>query len=216
MAVLSAEPSPIALRRPRVREQILEAFSAKAKRVGIRNVMMAELASELRMSASTLYKHFPSKEALTLACVDRWALELAASEAVESKAEARDGFEKFMSWADAWADANAALSPVFARDLRSDYPEAWRRFREVVRERQRRGAELLRPVLKPDVDERVAFAVLELIIDAVLRPEFADRLRISRHEAIRGAVSVWAAGAVDRRGKLRALRGRESRTNKSK
>ncbi|MFI5309050.1 MAG: TetR/AcrR family transcriptional regulator [Polyangiales bacterium] len=197
----------------RIRTQILDAFSAKAKRIGIRSVMMAELASELRMSASTLYKHFPSKEALTLACVERWALELAAAEAAESRPGQRlDGFEQFMHWANAWADANAALSPAFARDLRSDYPEAWQRFSEVIRERQRRGVALLRPVLKQDLDDRVAFAVLELIMNAVLRPEFADRLRISRHEAIRSAVSIWAAGAVDRRGQLRALR--ESRRNR--
>jgi AcrR family transcriptional regulator len=196
----------------RAREQILDAFSAKAKRAGIRSVMMLELAGELRMSATTLYKHFPSKEALTLACVDRWALELAAAEAAEARrGKHADGFEQFMRWADAWADANAALSPLFTRDLRSDYPAAWRRFREVIRERERRGMALLRPVLKADLDERLAFAVLGLIMDAVLRPELADRLRISRHDAIRGAVSIWAAGAVDRRGQLRALRGGDAK-----
>jgi AcrR family transcriptional regulator len=190
-----------------ISERVLEAFSARAKRVGIRGVMMGELASELRMSASTLYKLFPSKEALVLACVDRWAMELAAAEAAEPEPDdARDDFERFMHWAEAWADHNAALSPAFARDLRSDYPAGWQRFRDVVRQRKARGVELLRPVLKPEIDERVAFAVLELIIDAVLRPEFATRLRISQHEAIRSAVSLWAAGAVNRRGKLRALR----------
>ena len=52
-----------------VREQILDVFSRKAQAVGLRAVMMGELATELRVSASTLYKQFPSKEALTLACV---------------------------------------------------------------------------------------------------------------------------------------------------
>ena len=56
---------------------------------------------------------------------------------------------------------------------------------------------LLRPVLKPELDERVAFAVLDLILTTVVRPEFADRLRISRHAAIRTAVSIWAGGAVE-------------------
>jgi AcrR family transcriptional regulator len=189
-----------------VREQILEAFSVRAKRRGIRGVMMAELASELRMSVSTLYKLFPSKQALTLASVDRWANELAAAQAAEPGAGARsDAFDRFTRWAQAWADANAALAPAFARDLQSDYPEAFRRFREVVDERKRRGVELLRESIKPDVDRRVAFAILELIMDAVLRPEFAERLRISRHEAIRSAVSIWAGGAVQRQGQVRAL-----------
>ena len=190
-----------------LRVQILAAFSAKAKAIGIRGVMMGELASELRISASTLYKHFPSKDALTLACVERWADELGAAEAAEPRAgEPRDGFEQFMHWVDAWADANAALSPAFARDLETDYPAAWRRYREEIRRRKERGAELLRPVLKPEIDAEVSLAVLNLILTTVLRPEFADRLRISRHEALRSAVAIWAGGAVDRRGKLRRVR----------
>ena len=103
------------------------------------------------------------------------------------------------------ADANAALSPAFARDLESDYPAAWRRYRDVIRERKQRGAELLTPVLKSELEPRVALAVLDLILTTVLRPEFADRLRISRHEALRTAVTIWAGGAVDRRGKLRTV-----------
>ena len=191
-----------------VREQILAAFSARAKHVGIRGVMMVELATELRMSAATLYKRFPSKEALAMACVDRWAHELGAAEATKKDPrKPRAGFEQFMHWVDAWAEANADLSPVFRRDLETDYPAVWQRYREVVAERKKRGATLLRPLLKPELNKDVALAVLDLIITAVLLPEFADRLRVSRHDAIRMAVSVWAGGALERRGKLRAIRG---------
>jgi len=194
-----------------VRAQILDAFSTRAKVVGIRGVMMGELAAELRVSASTLYKHFPSKEELTLACVERWAHDLAAAEAaIDNPGSCRDAFEQFMHWVDAWADANASLSPAFARDLEVDYPVAWQRFREVLQQRRKRGSELLRPVLKPEIDARVALAVLNLILNTVLTPEFSDRLRISRHEAIRSAVSIWAGGAVNRRGRLKSLREPES------
>jgi hypothetical protein len=112
-----------------------------------------------------------------------------------------------MHWVDAWAEANAALSPVFRRDLESDYPVVWRRYRQVVTERKKRGAALLRPLVKSELDKDVALAVLDLIFTAVLDPEFADRLRVSRHDAIRMAVSIWAGGALERRGKLRAIRG---------
>ena len=60
----------------RVRERILQAFSQKAMRTGLRSVVMGELASELRMSASTLYKYFSSKEELVLVLVERWVMEL--------------------------------------------------------------------------------------------------------------------------------------------
>jgi hypothetical protein len=96
---------------------------------------------------------------------------------------------------------------VFRRDLETDYPAVWRRYREVVRERKERGAALLRPIVKEDLDKDVALAVLDLILTTVLQPEFADRLRVSRHDAIRMAVSIWAGGALERRGKLRPIRG---------
>jgi AcrR family transcriptional regulator len=191
-----------------LKQQILDAFSTRAKRDGLRSVMMADLASELRMSASTLYKLYPSKEALALACVERWANELAATEAAEPDPRApRDGFEQFMHWADAWTEVNARLSPAFRRDLQSDYPAAWRRYGEVIRQRKERGVALLLPVLKPGLDKRVALALLNLILEQVVQPEFADRLRISRQEALRSAITIWAAGAVDRRAKLRTISG---------
>lgn len=191
-----------------VSTQILDVFSAKAKRVGIRALIMTELATELRMSASTLYKLYPSKEALALACVDRWADELGASEASEiDPKRPRDGFDQFMHWIDAWADANAGLSPAFALDLKTDYPAVWKRYREIIDARKRRGARLLRPLLRPDVDQRVAFALLNIIFTTVLEREFADKLNISRREAIRTAVMIWAGGALTRPGKLRSLRG---------
>ena len=171
---------------------------------------MNELATELRMSVSTLYKLYPSKEALAAACVDRWVHELGASKI--SKPEGSDGFDQFMLWIDAWADANASISPDFARDLRSDYPVVWRRYREVIDTQKRRGAALLRPLLKPEVDAGVAFALLDRIFAIVLQPEFADRLHISRREALRSAVTIWAGGALSRRGKLRSVRVRPPRT----
>jgi AcrR family transcriptional regulator len=169
---------------------------------------MAELATELRMSASTLYKLVPSLESLALACVERWADELGAAEAAkQDPARHRNDFEQYLYWIETWADANANVSPAFARDLRSDYPAVWKRYRDVMEERKRRGAKLLRPLLRPDVDEHVAFALLNVIFSTALEPDFADRMHTSRREALRSAVSIWAGGALTQRPKLRSLRG---------
>lgn len=185
--------------------QILEAFSVRATRMGLRALRMTELASELRMSASTLYKFFPSKEALAAACVERWADQLAAAESAKPSARPHDPFEQFVRWIEAWADENAALSPAFAHDLRTDHPAAWKRYREVINERKARGAALLRPLIKPDVDSRVALALLDVIFRTVIDPAFAQRLQTSRREALRSAVMIWAGGAISRRGQLRSL-----------
>src|SRR4051812_22373181 len=89
-----------------LRGRILAAFSTKSKRFGIRALLMTELAAELRVSATTLYKLYPSKEALALACVDRWADELGAAESAKpEQTQPSSGFDAYLRWIDAWADA---------------------------------------------------------------------------------------------------------------
>jgi AcrR family transcriptional regulator len=180
--------------------QILDTFSARAKRLGLRALHMGELASELHMSATTLYKLYPSKEALALACLQRWADELGAAEAARQNPK-RAPFDQYMHWIDAWADANAAISPAFLRDLQTDYPAVWKRYSQVITERKRHGMTLLRPLLRPEVNERVAFSLLNHIFSIVQDPAFADRLNVSRRDALRSAVSIWAGGALGRGGK---------------
>ncbi len=189
-----------------VRERILQAFSEKAKRSGLRSVVMAELASELRMSATTLYNHFSSKEELVLVLVERWVMELAAADALTSeRPELRTPLDRVRHWALVWAASMSELSVAFIQDLQREYPVAWGIFQEGVEERKRIGSEILRPILKPELNANVALEILDLILGRVADPKFADRTGTSRSEAIQTAVSVWASGALGPKGPLRAI-----------
>jgi AcrR family transcriptional regulator len=180
-----------------VRERILSAFSEKATRSGLRSVVMAELASELRMSATTLYKHFSSKKEMVLNLVERWVMELAAAEAAtDERPEIRTPLDRVRHWADIWSVRMSSLSVAFLQDLRRDYPSAWMLFSKGMEERKREGAALLRPLLKPDVHPEVALEMLSMALARVADPGFADQLGTSRAEAIHTAVSVWASGAL--------------------
>jgi AcrR family transcriptional regulator len=186
-----------------VRERILQTFSEKAKRSGLRSVVMAELASELRMSATTLYHHFSSKDELVLALVTRWVAELASAEALTSaRPELRTLSDRVRHWAQVWGASMSELSVAFIQDLQREYPEAWRIFQEGVEERKRLGAEILRPVVKPDLNANVALEILHLILARVADPKFSDRTETSRYEAIQTAVSIWASGALVQEGQL--------------
>lgn len=190
----------------RVRERILQAFSEKAKRSGLRSVVMAELASELRMSATTLYKHFSSKEDLVLVLVERWVMEVAAAEAVTAdRPEIRTPLDRVRHWAEVWSARMSELSVAFIQDLEREYPVAWKLFSEGIEERKRIGSELLRPLLKPELNAEVALEILSLALARVADPKFADQLGTSRSEAIQTAVSVWASGAVAGEGQLRPV-----------
>ncbi|HSJ96384.1 MAG TPA: TetR/AcrR family transcriptional regulator [Myxococcota bacterium] len=190
-----------------VRERILLAFSSKAKRSGVRAVVMGELASELRMSAMTLYKHFASKDDLVSAMVDAWALELAAIDALEwEKADdCGSALEVLLVWADHWTAILGKVSPAFFKDLQRDHPAAWRRFHALIAERKEVAAVHLRPFLRQDIHPAATFLMLDNLVMQASDPRFAEKMGISRREAVRTAVSVWGGGALVGRTTLRAL-----------
>ncbi|HEX5067308.1 MAG TPA: TetR/AcrR family transcriptional regulator [Myxococcota bacterium] len=194
----------------RVRERILMAFSSKAKRSGIRAVVMGELASDLRMSAMTLYKHFPSKDELVEAMVDAWALELAAIRALDlEQADDPDALvERLLVWAEAWTASLAHVSPAFFKDLHRDHHECWTRFQRQIDARQWAAAPLLRRFLRPDLNAPVALQMLDHLVRWAADPRSAERLGVSRSEAVRTAVSLWGEGALQRGPKLRAVHSR--------
>src|SRR5262245_48163827 len=191
----------------RVRERILLAFSTKAKRSGIRAVVMGELVADLRMSAMTLYKHFASKDDLVAEMVDRWALELAAIDALDlgHVDDCTAALERLQAWADAWTGSLANVSPAFFQDLRRDHPKSWDRFNAVIEERKLAAAPLLGPFLRPELNPRTALLMLDHLVMEAVDPRYAERLGISRREAVQTAVSIWGRGALQTDEKLRVV-----------
>jgi AcrR family transcriptional regulator len=188
-----------------VRERILAAFSARARRAGIRAIPMGELATELRMSAMTLYKHFGSKDELVAAMVDAWALELAALDALEweKATSCSSALDVLMTWADAWTASLSRVSPALFADLQRDHPVAWKRFQGQIDERKRIAAEHLTPYLRDDVHAGAAILFLDSLVMLAADPAFIDVLGISRREAVRTALSLWGGGALRQRAVLR-------------
>lgn len=212
MSRRSPKDSPRAVRgsaeeAARVRERILVAFSTKAKRSGIRAVVMGELASDLRMSAMTLYKHFASKDELVSAMVDAWALELAAIDALDLVRvdDCDAALERLLAWADAWTASLASVSPAFFQDLHRDHPACWRRFQGQIEARKAAAAPLLGPFLRADLNPNVALLMLDYLVTNAADPRSAERLGVSRREAVRTAVSIWGGGALQDSPKLRSV-----------
>lgn len=203
----SRASAPAAPDAARVRERILVAFSSKAKRSGIRAVVMGELASELRMSPVTLYKHFAGKHDLVSAMVDAWALELAAIDALDlGEVDDRDAaLARLLDWADAWTASLSNVSPAFFQDLHRDHPECWARFNEQIEARKRAAAPILGPFLRPELSPNAALLMLDYLVTHVADPRSAERLGVSRREAVRTAVSIWGDGALQPRARLRPV-----------
>lgn len=175
--------------------RILAAFSERAKRGGLRSVVMGELATELAMSISTLYGHFPSKEHLVAAMVDLWCAELATHDALveDDRVPIR---ERFKAWGDAWSVRIIQYSPAFFADLARDYPEQSARLQRDLEQRKAKGAAILRPHLKPGLIAGAAFALLDLIYTHAHDPRLGDEVGVARREVVRTALAIWAEGAL--------------------
>jgi AcrR family transcriptional regulator len=198
-----------------VRERILSEFSERATRSGIRSVVMSELASALRMSATTLYNHFPSKQDLVTALVERWAEDVAASEAAIAEISAgRNAVDGMVHWAEAWAGSVSRYSPAFWEDLRRDHAAAHEIFRREMRRWKEAGAAQLRPHLRPELHSEIALAVLDLILTHAWDPRFSERAGTGRRQAIETAIQIWARGALQSPGKLMALAPPKQRTRR--
>jgi AcrR family transcriptional regulator len=168
---------------------------------------MGELASELRMSAMTLYKHFASKDELVSAMVDAWALELAAIDALDlgRMDDCDSALERLLAWADAWTASLSNVSPAFFKDLHRDHRESWLRFQAQIDQRKEAARPLLGPLLRDDLTPDVALSMLDHLVTWAADPRKAERLGVSRREAVRTAVSIWGGGALLRRPRLRVV-----------
>lgn len=174
--------------------KILLAFAERAQR-GVANVVLAELASELRMSKRTIYAHYPSKAALVAAMLEYWASR-AEAQSAERWSSDETCVQSLRRWADEWANGLGRCAPSLWSELERDYPESYGPYR--VRMDTLRNTSLarmrlwLKPGLSPDVALELLFAAVRTGLDPVL----CDRHNITRSDALESVCEIWACGAL--------------------
>jgi AcrR family transcriptional regulator len=181
--------------RRQVRERILEAFAERARVLGTRGVVMADLARELGMSTRTLYQHFPAKAELVRALMERWADEY-LGERGRRILEDRPPLESMKEAAAEWVDAQARFSSRFWRDLARDHPEVWQSFQERLGRGLGRARERVLPLLRDGVPTDLVLRLLIQSVQFAADPERCERLGLSRREAVEAAIDLWARGAL--------------------
>ena len=190
--------SPPESHRPRTtspRNRILEAFEDRARKVGIRGVVMSELARELGISKKTLYQHFSSKEDLVSTMIDHMMSEMhqrgdeISSETTCPKALAR-------RWAQVMLRGEESYTKVFWQELERDYPEAYTAMQEQTELARLRAMTQLAAHLRDDVSPELAIATFGFVLTGALDPDLCERLRMTREESVMSALAIWARGAL--------------------
>lgn len=181
--------------RQQVRQRILEAFAERARVLGTRGVVMADLARELGMSTRTLYQHFPAKAVLVRELMERWADEFLGEQG-RRILEDRPPLEGMKEAAAEWVDAQARFSSRFWRDLAREHPEVWQSFQERLGQGFGRARERVLPLLRDGLPPELVLRLLIQSVQFAADPERCEWLGLSRREAVEAAIDVWAHGAL--------------------
>lgn len=189
MATTSADVA-----REPFRERVLECFTTRAERVGIRRVRMEDLASDLRVSKRTIYEAFPNKEALVRAFVAAWAGRIQEQMNYRRTTQATP-IELLRRWARRWSQGNGRISDLLWEDIRTDYPEVYAEYRTAQRDQMKETTDAMRALMPADVDPDVAIAMFEAIRRMAKDERVCRRLGMSMEEVLTKAVEIWARGA---------------------
>jgi len=157
------------------RKRILDAALDKLNRYGIRRVTMDDLARELRISKKTLYVHFPHKEALVRACVERLAAEVIPE--LQKALQARIPVREKLGWmSQTLSVMRRSVSTELLSDLQREYPQLWdeiaKKRRAVLVGFEKFFVDAAKSgELRPEIHPQVALRVLMAIIENVMVPD---------------------------------------------
>jgi len=160
--------------------QLIEATYARVRAVGVRRTNLAELAAALRISKKTIYRYFPTKEALLQRMLHWYQRQVAAEHRRYRQAPtAPDELRQLLQWFQA---QHLALAPGFMTALHREAPalyESWQRYQAtrlvpLIERNLRRGqAEGAYRVLDAPVLSRWYLANLALLLHDQLAPGIA-------------------------------------------
>jgi AcrR family transcriptional regulator len=179
-----------------IRLEILRTFSERARRLGIRSIVMSELCSGLGVSKKTLYRYFASKEEMVEAVMERWENRLKSPDDPIAHPPDGDPINALKAWIERWSGTDANYSDVFWHDLERDYPALYARYRQAILERSAEVRRLLSPMLRPGISDEFALQSYRALVDGAKDPAFADAVGMTRKQAMLTALDVLLHGIL--------------------
>lgn len=192
-------------------DRILDEVERLAQARGTRAIVIADVARDLAMSTKTLYREFPSKDALVAAIVERWATRLTAAQ--DADEDQLSPVERVRSTVHRLVWFRSRFCDEFWSDLAADHPVAWTRYVELFDQVQASTAEWMARWVRPEVDPELARALLRSGIEMALRGDKAGTTGLTPEQAIDAVIELWAGGALESRATTAPTGGRHSNSN---
>lgn len=176
------------------RARIVETFAERAKEVGVRAVSTDEMAKALSISKKTLYKVFRSKEDLVREVLNRWEERLKQPLDFSKDEDPRRVVHAAVG---RWYDNDAQFKPIFWEDVGNDYPALRKKYFDVMFEKMRHIGSHLTEYRKPGMSKEFGLQVYMLLMMNAPQPEFYEKAKMDRRDAVMKALDVWLDGVFD-------------------
>lgn len=157
------------------RNVILDTAFDKFRKFGIRRVTIDEVARDVRISKKTISLHFPNKEAIVRACVERIVTRVFPEVKKALRSREPVMYRILRTW-QALSVLPGTVSADFMADLKADYPDIWEDF-DKRRHVLFAGFEKLvvdgiaSGDIRPEIHPKVALKVFWAIIENVMIPD---------------------------------------------
>jgi len=195
----------------KVRARILSVAQMHFFRLGFSKVTMSEIADELGMSKKTLYAHFPGKEELLSAIVDRAQAEVAENIDALVGDEKMDFVEKLKSVMREGAVFYSKFHQNFLLDIQKNAPGVWQMCDQFRKERMRANiVELIKQGMKAgyfrrDVHPTVIMMMQSAAMQALTTSDALALLPLSSTEVFDTIHRVIFEGILTGEARLRAI-----------
>jgi len=181
-----------------MRERIIDALTELAYTRGFYNCTMDELASQAGLSKRTVYRYFPSKEAIIEAVLDGFMAQVAGGlERIMN--EGKNPAEMFAELVKHLTqNCGRLINPLVLQDLRVHYPHFWQKI-EVFRTEKIKhfvGLIIAQKDYTREIQPQIFMAVFLASIQAVLNPEFILDNGLAINEAVAQLVDIFTYGLL--------------------
>lgn len=175
--------------------RILDAFVDRARSIGIRAVVMAELAHDLGISTKTLYRHYRSKDELLIAMLDRWQAVVAEFQQ-ENWRTSSDPTERLVTGALGIINSRRSFCDQFWVDLDTSYPVAAAHLKTTMLDARARTAEWLVPLVREELSIELLGPMFDSVIAMAAGLAAKAPAGVDRDDVISQVVRIWARGAL--------------------
>ncbi len=174
-------------------EAIVDAFAERAKTLGVKAIMMSDIARDLGMSKKTLYKYFAGKEEVVQQLIVRW----------ESRFElpaynpARNIVAQLEEWVEKWLRIDGQYSMEFWAELQAEYPTLHNHYRNALVKRLQELRGYIEPFLRDGMDHNYTWLAYRTLIKQAALPETHQALDLCQRDCVSKALQFWMQAALD-------------------